>query len=160
MQNLFPSATEYNSTRSRFLPLLNPIHVSDFEVTRKMVTSFNSRFERSHINLKTHRDAILNKASKTAIDELAEKFPDYACFILLGECEIPFDWDQHTVLDAFRLNVTRNDSTRKIFVTLTLQRRTSLATHKQMLLELVPLMSGVTVSIPEEKEELEEEELE
>lgn len=151
-QELFPNITTYKSTSSGYLPLEKPIKLKDREVTTKMISNFTSRREKSFINLKTHRDAVLRNATRNAIEELAEKFPNYSCFILLGECELPFGSasDEYAIFDSFRLHANRNDSTKKIFVTLSLQRRTSPATHKQMLREMIPLKSGVAVTIPDE----------
>ena len=147
---IFPNMTTYKSTSSSYLPLEKPIKVKDFTVTTKMITNFTSRSERSFVNLKSHRDAVLRYATREALEEIGEKYPCYSCFVLFGECELPFGSDEHTVLDSFRLHASRNDATKKIFVTLSLQRRTSPATHKQMLREMIPLKSGVAVTIPEE----------
>jgi hypothetical protein len=52
---------------------------------------------------------------------MADKFPDYSCFVVLGQVEIPFHADEHTTLNTFRFNVNRNDTTRKIFISVQAQ---------------------------------------
>jgi hypothetical protein len=89
MQQLFPNATAYKNTSSAFIPFTKAIKVGDYKVEKKMVTTFTSRSERSFIDLKAHRDANLQKYTREAIAEMADKFPDYSCFVVLGQVEIP-----------------------------------------------------------------------
>jgi hypothetical protein len=71
--------------------------------------------------LKAHRDANLQKYTREAIAEMADKFPDYSCFVVLGQVEIPFHADEHSTVNTFRFNVNRNDTTRKIFISVQAQ---------------------------------------
>jgi hypothetical protein len=82
---------------------------------------------------------------------MADKFPDYSCFVVLGQVEIPFHADEHTTLNTFRFNVNRNDTTRKIFISVQAQHESKniLAQRKQ---DLIPTKEHITsTSIPEEE---------
>lgn len=154
---LFPKATDYKNTSSAFIPFTNAIKLGDFKVEKKMITTFTSRSERSFINLKAHRDANLQKFTREAIAEMADKFPDYSCFIVLGQVEIHFGANEHTILNTFRFNVNRNDTTHKIFISVQAQHESKniLAQKK---LDLIPTKEHIaTTSIPEEGEAFEAE---
>lgn len=157
MQQLFPQATQYKNTSSAFIPFTSSIKIASFKVEKKMVTTFTSRSERSYIDLKALRDANLQKFTSEAIAEMAEKFPDYSCFVVLGQVEIPFHADEHTTLNTFRFNVNRNDTTRKIFISVQTQHESKniLAQRKQ---GLIPTKEHISsVSTPDEEEAFEAE---
>lgn len=157
MQQLFPNATQYKNTSSTFIPLSKPIKLGEYKVEKKMVTTFTSRSERSFIDLKAHRDANLQKFTRQAIAEMAENFPDYSCFVVLGQVEIPYHADEHSTLNTFRFNVNRNDITRKIFISAQVQHESKniLAQKK---LDLIPLKEHIaSTSIPDEEEAFEAE---
>ena len=126
------------------MPFSKPLKVADFEIEEKMVSTFTSRSKRTFINLKKLRDTELSIMVKTAIDEMAETFPDYSCFALLGSAEIFFYGVRPRDLTMFRLTASRNDVDRKIFITLQLKYESIKILQARVIKEAPVIIPNIT----------------
>ena len=136
---MFPNIQKYKTTSTEFMPFSKPIKTADYEIEEKMVSTFTSRSKRKYINLKQLRDAELSFNVKTAIDELAELYPDYSCFAMVGAAEILEFGATPPKLTMFRLTASRNDKDQKLFISVQLKYE-SIKTLQNRVLDEAPIL--------------------